>query len=50
MNIAAAIHKKGHKESLNPCFRGLSHELKTKILASGLSVCLNPCFRGLSHE
>ena len=36
--------------SLNPCFRGLSHESEMERIEELLKQRLNPCFRGLSHE
>ena len=50
MNEDSILQKQARAVSLNPCFRGLSHELPYSQEHNYFGYCLNPCFRGLSHE
>ena len=50
MNSRYYIYLKLIVQCLNPCFRGLSHELEDIHNFVMNHLCLNPCFRGLSHE
>ena len=51
MNLGSIRTRIFNPKSLNPCFRGLSHEFEEwKAAGVRVSEGLNPCFRGLSHE